>query len=81
MVAEKDRLDNFIGKQRVAMYKPIQIAEILYRVRLQKDGMSLETLDNVENYRNPSKRWRDEVTRFANRAGEYVFSEVPGQPV
>ncbi len=59
----KARLDKFISKQRIAMYKPIQIAEILYRVRLQKDGMNLEAIDNLENYRNPSKKWRDEITK------------------
>lgn len=43
------------------MYKPIQVAEILYRVR--RGELSLDDLANRENYRNPSKRWRDEVTR------------------
>ncbi|MGQ9881471.1 MAG: HaeII family restriction endonuclease [Armatimonadota bacterium] len=38
MAAEKDKTDNFIGKQRVAMYKPIQIAEILYCVRCRRMG-------------------------------------------
>jgi len=33
----RERLDQFIAKQRVAMYKPIQIAEILYRVRVGGD--------------------------------------------
>lgn len=64
MQAARERLDNFINKQRVAMYKPIQIAEILYRVRTRQDGMTLDKLDDVENYRNPSKRWRDAVTRL-----------------
>ncbi len=62
--AEKDRLDNFINKQRIAMYKPIQVAEVLHRVRLQQDGMSLDKLDDAEHYRNASKRWRDAVTRL-----------------
>ncbi len=64
MLTAKERLDNFINKQRVAMYKPIQVAEILHRVRTGKDDMSLDKLGNVENYRNPSKRWRDAVTRL-----------------
>ncbi len=59
----KERLDKFISKQRVAMYKPIQVAEILYRVRLGKDGMSVEALGDVEQYRNASKKWRDIVSR------------------
>ncbi len=45
------------------MYKPIQVAEILYRVRTAEDGMTLDALGNVENYRNSSKRWRDIVSR------------------
>jgi type II restriction enzyme len=57
----KQRLDCFIRKQRVHMYKPIQVAEILYRVRLGE--LSMDDLANRENYRNPSKRWRDEITR------------------
>lgn len=32
----KKTLDKLLGKQRVALYKPIQIAEILYRVRRGK---------------------------------------------
>ncbi len=64
MLEAKQRLDTFIGKQRVAMYKPIQIAEILYRVRTGQDGMGIERLEDVEIYRNPSKRWRDTVTRL-----------------
>ncbi|MGQ9657219.1 MAG: HaeII family restriction endonuclease [Fimbriimonadales bacterium] len=60
--ALKNRLDKFIGKQRVAMYKPIQVAEILYRSRNRQIGVSID-LGNVETYRNPSKRWRDEVTK------------------
>lgn len=59
--ALKQRLDEFIAKQRVFMYKPIQIAEILYRVRIGE--LSPESLSDRENYRNPSKRWRDEVSR------------------
>jgi type II restriction enzyme len=41
----------------VHFYKPIQIAEILYRNRLS--GLSLDSLDN---YRTVSKRWRDEIS-------------------
>jgi type II restriction enzyme len=60
----KERLDRFLNKQRVAMYKPIQVAEILYRVRLGLDGMNLDQIDNVEVYRNPSKHWRDTVSKM-----------------
>lgn len=56
-------LDNLIAKQRVHLYKPIQIAEILYRVRKQE--LTLEQIEHqLEAYRNPSKRWRDSVTRL-----------------
>jgi len=51
----KKRLAHFLNNQLIAMYKPIQVAEILYRVRLGLDGMSLDQIDNVEVYRNPSK--------------------------
>jgi hypothetical protein len=61
MQEAKERLDRFINKQRVALYKPIQIAEILYRVRTGE--LQLSELDHPEKYRNPSKKWRDEITQ------------------
>lgn len=54
----KAALDNIIAKSRVHLYKPIQIGEILYHSRTTKDV----DLDNLESYRNSSKKWRDEVT-------------------
>ena len=54
----KKALDKVIGKSRVHLYKPIRIAEILYRHRTEK-GWKLKDL---ESYRNPSKRWRDEAS-------------------
>lgn len=54
----KKALDTVIKKSRVHFYKPIQIAEILYRHRTG-DGIDLADL---ETYRNISKRWRDEIT-------------------
>jgi len=59
----KSRLDNFIDKQRAFMYKPIQIAEILYRHRTESEQHGLGDLGDKEVYRNSSKRWRDEITR------------------
>lgn len=56
----KDALDKIIRKSRVHLYKPIQIAEILYHHRIEKN---INPLD-LESYRNASKRWRDEVTRI-----------------
>jgi type II restriction enzyme len=54
----KARLDSIIAKGRVDLYKPIQIAEVLRRSRLEGDI----DIRNVETYRNQSIHWRDEVT-------------------
>jgi HaeII restriction endonuclease len=51
----KIALDNLIRKSRVHLYKPIQIAETLYRDRVFQDI----DLNQLETYRNPSKKWRD----------------------
>jgi len=53
----KFALDEVIRKSRVHLYKPIQVAEILYRKR-QDPSMDLLEL---ESYRSKSKKWRDEV--------------------
>ncbi len=59
----KEALDRLIAKQRVHLYKPIQIAEILYRVR--QGTLTIDQLrDDLESYRNPSKHWRDSVSRI-----------------
>ena len=55
--AAKRSLDIVIRKARVHLYKPIQVAEILYRDRVDRD-VDLEVL---ETYRTQSRRWRDEV--------------------
>ena len=55
----KKALDSIIKKSRVHLYKPIQIGEILYHSRIYNDV----DLDDLESYRNSSKRWRDEVTK------------------
>lgn len=54
-----DALDNVIRKSRIHLYKPIQIAEILYQNRVNSQ---LNLLD-LESYRKQSKRWRDEICR------------------
>ena len=54
----KAALDNVIKKSRVHLYKPIQVAEILYRDRVYKDINLL----SLEDYRTRSKKWRDEVS-------------------
>lgn len=53
----KNALDKVIAKSRIHLYKPIQIAEILYRDRVFCDI----DLSNLETYRIKSKSWRDEV--------------------
>lgn len=52
-----DSLVKIIKKSRVHLYKPIQVAEILYRDRTNKDI----DLAQLESYRNPSKKWRDKI--------------------
>lgn len=54
----KAALDNVITKSRVHFYKPIQVAEILYRDRVCRDINLL----SLEDYRTKSKKWRDDVT-------------------
>jgi hypothetical protein len=54
----KARLDLLIQKARVDLYKPIQIAEVLHRHRVNQD---IEPL-NLETFRNPSTHWRNLVT-------------------
>jgi hypothetical protein len=51
----KRAIDNIVRKARVHLYKPIQIAEILYRDRVHKDI----DLSELETYRTKSKTWRD----------------------
>lgn len=55
--AAKVAIDRLIKKARVHFYKPIQIAEILYRDRVHQDI----DLSDLETYRTRSKKWRDEV--------------------
>lgn len=60
----KASLDKIIAKSRIHLYKPIQIAEILYRDRVHKDI----DISDLESYRNPSKKWRDIIClRFLGR--------------
>ena len=54
----KNALDKIISKSRIHFYKPIQVAEILYKIRTEKNITPL----NLEEYRNESKKWRDEIT-------------------
>lgn len=54
----RQALETVIRKSRVHLYKPIQIAEILFHHRTEKGW----DLTDLESYRNLSKRWRDEVS-------------------
>lgn len=55
----KEALDKIIRKGRVHLYKPIQIAEILYYSRNKFTEINIQELDT---YRNVSKKWRDAVS-------------------
>ena len=55
----KQRLDRLIGKARADLYKPIAIAEILFRNRV---GASIN-LENKEDYRRHSYNWMRSVIR------------------
>lgn len=60
----KDHLDTIIRKARVHFYKPIQIAEILHRDRIENDI----DLGDLETYRTPSRKWRNVISlRFIGR--------------
>jgi len=61
----KARLDLIFDKGRTDLYKPIQIAEVLRKLRLE-GGFDI---GDVETYRNPSIHWRNEVTqRFMHKS-------------
>ena len=55
IIEAKQAIDKIISKARVHLYKPIQIAEILHRDRIEQDIV----LTNLETYRSVSKKWRD----------------------
>jgi hypothetical protein len=55
----KKQLDIVINNSRVHLYKPIQIAEILYRERMHGDI----DISRLETYRTKSKAWRDDICR------------------
>ena len=85
VIEAKQAIDKIISKARVHLYKPIQIAEILHRDRIEKDIV----LTNLETYRNVSKKWRDIIcNQFLGRSStssaryqDDVFNEnaVPPQ--
>ena len=69
----KAALDKLIKDARAHLYRPIQIAEILYRNRMSPDTINLLNLDN---YRTQSNKWRDDmcqilVGRKSNSSANY----------
>lgn len=60
-----NRLSTLIKRSRADMYKPIAIAEILYRARLGLDQVSLS---DQGSYRRRSERWmKDIIGRLHNK--------------
>lgn len=57
MTTAKKALDKVIDKARVHLYKPIQVAEILYRDRVEQTI----NLSELTTYRTQSKKWRDVI--------------------
>lgn len=55
----KNALDSIITKSRVHLYKPIQIAEILFNNR--KSPKLKINLNDLNTYRAQSKKWRDKI--------------------
>tara|TARA_B100001248_G_scaffold2206_1_gene1760 strand:+ start:13085 stop:14140 length:1056 start_codon:yes stop_codon:yes gene_type:complete len=53
------KLKKLIKKTRTHFYKPIQIAEILYKSRKKTEV----DFDDLESFRNSSKQWRDSITK------------------
>lgn len=54
----KANLDSIITKARIDLYKPIQVAEVLWHSRVLK---SID-VSNLATYKNPSIKWRNEVS-------------------
>ena len=54
----KERLDRLINKARHRLYKPIQIAEILYKSRTST-GIDIS---NLETYRRISNKWKSDIS-------------------
>lgn len=77
----KDALDHVLKKSRVHLYKPIQIAEILYHDRVVEP---LDLLD-LETYRSKSKKWRDDmciallgrVSTSSSKFQDDLFNAIP----
>lgn len=81
----KGKIDSVMKKSRIHFYKPIQIAEILHRHRM--DPSSLDFKD-LETFRTHSKGWRDMVSlvlvgRVSTSSSKYqddIFDEKACPP-
>ena len=81
----KNAIDTVINKARVHLYKPIQVAEILFRERTT-GGI---VLSELETYRTKSRKWRDAVCinflgRTSTSSARYqddIFNENAVPPV
>ena len=60
----KDYLDNLIKSGRLHLYKPIQIAEILYRDRISDEI----DFSDIETFRLPSRKWRDVISHLLTKS-------------
>ncbi len=70
----KNRLDRIINIGRVDLYKPIQIAEVLYHSRIGDVEIDINML---ETYRSQSKHWRDIVCQsIAKSVIENLLSQT-----
>lgn len=58
-ILAKAALDSLINKSRIHLYKPIQIAEILFYDRHNPQQIKL---NQIATYRTISKHWRDKIT-------------------
>lgn len=68
-----DQLNHVISISRIHFYKPIQIAEVLFKNRTSDQAQDLL---NLESYRTISRRWRDEkslriVGRICSSSAKY----------
>lgn len=81
----KHLLDLVISKARVHLYKPIQIAEILYKHR---QGFIYD-LNDLNQYRTSSRKWRDLVCmrflgRISTSSAKYqddIFNALPPEAI
>lgn len=71
----KRRLDKLISKSREQFYKPIQIAEILFKDRVEE---SIDWKD-VNTFRRQSTRWRNEMLIQLGRSPAVLNSRYEDQ--